>query len=172
MLPKNLYNEIKKMIFQFTSSQRTEITALQTAVATLENEWLETTVSLTSANILALGTTPYQLLAAPGAGKYYEISKLTFEYKHITTAYTLADPYLTVTGGYNGNIEKSIITTSVNNVAKAAGNYVSTDGAINYGLNPSMNAQVLLTTSAATDPTLGLGTMKVKITYKIVTFTV
>jgi hypothetical protein len=34
MLPKNLYNEIKKMIFQFTSSQRTDIAALQTVVGT------------------------------------------------------------------------------------------------------------------------------------------
>jgi hypothetical protein len=33
-LPKNLFNKIKQMIFQYTSTQRSDIAALQTAVGT------------------------------------------------------------------------------------------------------------------------------------------
>lgn len=40
-LPKNLFNKIKQMIFQYTSSQRSDIAALQTAVGDIESEYKE-----------------------------------------------------------------------------------------------------------------------------------
>ncbi len=40
-LPKNLFNKIKQMIFQYTSSQRSDIAALQAAVGDIESEYKE-----------------------------------------------------------------------------------------------------------------------------------
>jgi hypothetical protein len=38
-LPKNLFNKIKQMIFQYTSTQRSDIAALQAAVSTPKKEY-------------------------------------------------------------------------------------------------------------------------------------
>lgn len=49
------------------------------------------TVTLSSADILALNTTPITLVAAPGAGKYLGIHKVLVHLTGSTTAYTLVD---------------------------------------------------------------------------------
>jgi hypothetical protein len=48
-IPKNLFNKIRQMIFQFTSSQRNDIAALQTAVGTYKEYVATITQSTTSA---------------------------------------------------------------------------------------------------------------------------
>lgn len=48
-IPKNLFNKIRQMIFQFTSSQRSDIAALQTAVGTYKEYVATITQSTTSA---------------------------------------------------------------------------------------------------------------------------
>jgi len=45
-------------------------------------------VNISSAQILAMGTTPIELLPAAGANKYYDIEKVILEYTFNTTAYT------------------------------------------------------------------------------------
>jgi len=50
-IPKNLFNKIKQMIFQYTSSQRNDIAALQAAVGTYKEYTATVTQSGTSAPI-------------------------------------------------------------------------------------------------------------------------
>jgi len=45
-------------------------------------------VSLTSANILALNTTPFVLISAPGAGKILNVLNVKYRYNFVSTAYT------------------------------------------------------------------------------------
>ena len=52
---------------------------------------LEATGSLSSAQINALDTTPIQLIAAPGANKFYVIENTTFHYKAGTTGFTVSN---------------------------------------------------------------------------------
>ena len=52
-LPKNLFNKIKQMIFQYTSSQRNDIAALQSAVGSIQTEYKEYV-----ANVSQSGTGP------------------------------------------------------------------------------------------------------------------
>lgn len=49
------------------------------------------TTDLSAAEILALHTTPITLVAAPGAGKGWRITALTFVFTWVTTAYASAD---------------------------------------------------------------------------------
>lgn len=61
-------------------------------------EYQEIVVNISSAQILAMGTTPVELLPAPGVGKYYDVEKIIFEYTHNTTTWT--DPgYWRLYGG-------------------------------------------------------------------------
>jgi hypothetical protein len=46
-------------------------------------------VNLSSVQLLSLGTSPVELLPAPGVDKYYDIDKIVVEFKHGTTPYTL-----------------------------------------------------------------------------------
>jgi hypothetical protein len=50
-LPKNLFNKIKQMIFQYTSTQRSDIAALQTAVGTYKEYTATVTQTGTSAPV-------------------------------------------------------------------------------------------------------------------------
>jgi hypothetical protein len=71
---------IKRGIGQFFDLVSKTVTdALDTRVTTLEqnpggggSDYTETIVNISSAQILAMGTTPIELLPAPGVGKYYE----------------------------------------------------------------------------------------------------
>lgn len=47
-----------------------------------------TTVSLTAANIIAMGTTPVTIIAAPGAGKCTVVDNVTFKMVTTATAFT------------------------------------------------------------------------------------
>src|SRR5437868_15385075 len=50
---------------------------------------LSATVTLTAAQIKALHATPITLVAAPGAGKLFVPMGAFFQYKHVTTDYTV-----------------------------------------------------------------------------------
>lgn len=52
-IPKNLFNKIKQMIFQYTSSQRNDIAALQAAVGNIQTEYKEYVATVTQS-----GSTP------------------------------------------------------------------------------------------------------------------
>lgn len=119
-------------------------------------------VTITSAQMLSIGSTPIEILPAPGASKYYDF-KVYFEYIFNTTPYTVT-----------GQLQLIDNTTKrVSNLFDINGQL--TDRVLVSDINTqnqflSINSNLKLTTSNGSDPTLGDGTLKIKIFYNIVDF--
>jgi hypothetical protein len=132
-------------------------------------------VDISSAQILAMGTTPIDILPAPGAGKYYDftaIVEFTAGTSYVFTGDTIllggSDSY----GG--GLINPSFIATTNNKVAKVGHQPTEmvTSDATEYPTTWEMvlNEGIIFTALNGNDPTTGTGTIKVKIWYKLRTF--
>ena len=133
-------------------------------------------VNITSAQILTLGSTPVSILSTPGANKYYEYYGEA-EYTHVSTAYTLANDLLGVLGEntYSGGlIHPGLINSARNQVSQFTSSGPvdgTTSGDEYYGsFAKQPNEGVVLATLNGTEPTLGDGTILVKIWYKVRTF--
>ena len=137
-----------------------------------------TIVEVSSAQILAMGTTPIELLAAPGAGKYFDIDKVIIEYLHNGTAYTVpSSPTFYLDGAFDAYIDKIILTSASNSVATVNANSRNTitvgsgSGSVKIVYNRDiLNSNLIMGTTNGDNPTLGNGTIRVKIYSKTVTF--
>lgn len=159
------------MIFQFTSSQRTEIAALQSAVAA--EAWTEIEVDVTANQLKTSSNTGIDLFAVPGAGKYYE-AYIKIEYTHVTTAYDVTGMGflgVLINGDYK-NIGLSMLQLSANSVAMvssytASGANDTEDATFMY--TGSSNQKIQIKAWNNVNPTLGNGTIKAKIKYRVIT---
>lgn len=134
-----------------------------------------TVVNISSAQILSMGTTPIELLPAPGAGKYYDW-ELILEYNHITT------PYANIAGTndlfFNSGGDSTAFPVWILAQTEDVYGFVScrqgyqADVNISYNTGQvlTLNTPLTLTTSMATNPTIGDGTLRVIITYTLRTF--
>ena len=130
-----------------------------------------TIVNISSAQILAMGTTPIELLPAAGAYKYYDVEKIILEYTNNTTAYSLVDDFLRVTYSTLGySIDKQVITAGVDALCIADSTYGISVGNQLFSQALLPNASIELTTDNSANPTLGDGTLRVIITYTTRTF--
>lgn len=130
-----------------------------------------TVVNISSAQILNMGSSPIELLPAPGVGKYYEWSVI-LEYTHVATPYTIADLYLYLDSPFV-LISKQFIATSGNKVIKMSSDSVDSSesvAGVAYKFHSSTNAALVLSTYDSNNPTLGDGTMRAIITYTERTF--
>ena len=131
-----------------------------------------TTVSLSSADILGLYTTPKQLIAAPGAGKVIVVDEIVFSYTYGSSAYVSA-------GGrhvyfcYSGTT-LNIFGTSTSSFVNTSDMTGSVSFIRKYGYITA--APVLLDNTALNilipngeNYTTGNGTAKVFIKYRIIT---
>lgn len=141
-----------------------------------------TEVEVSSAEILALQSSPKSLLPVAGAGKYYDISQVILEYTHIATAYTTtAKDMLTVTdsNSYRESLIDAVLLEETENIAviidlkdninfynQATTTYFASKNTSGYTV---LNNDLILGYDG-TNPTLGDGTLLVKIWYKIKTF--
>lgn len=123
-------------------------------------------VAISSAEILTLGSSAVTLLPAPGADEYYDIKDLIIESTGGTTPYTLADPTLMIQiDGEYSYIDKNIINGGGVSFAKiSTAVYSSADSYIHTAVQ-STNSAVTITTDNGADPTVGNGTLLVKIWY-------
>jgi hypothetical protein len=150
-----------------TQAANTNNTTVATTAYVDRTQIFPASLSLTSAEILTLNTTPITIVAAPGAGKYIEVISATGEYTFITAAYT-ANTVLQLinTGATNPiAINQAILTGTVNliyqfNVAASTTQVTATQILTNTAL------QVKVQTG---NPSLGSGTVKIKVLYRIVT---
>jgi hypothetical protein len=136
------------------------------------SDYTETIVNISSAQILAMGTTPIELLPAPGVDKYYDIDKIILEYTHVTTVYTLAgDRNINIFGNFGSyltDIYSSILSSNYNSACIVElGNY-SSDIASAGGYQ-ALNDNIQMYISGG-NPTGGDGTLRVKIYHKTITF--
>ena len=134
------------------------------------SDTVETEVSFTFAQIRAMGTTPLELLVAPGAGKYNSIDSIIQEYKHVGVAYTAATAsYVNLKLGSEVVAQPSIIqlTDSISSYCIL----FPTASVVQSGMSPALpiplNTALTATTNDASDLTLGTGTLKFIISYKI-----
>lgn len=119
-------------------------------------------VSVSSAEILALNTTPKVLVSAPGAGKYISILKITSQYNYGSVAYAT-------------NLLCQIRDTGSGDIHFVSGSIIN--GTANKIVtNWSANASKLVTENNTVDlnvnggnPVNGDGTLDIYITYEIVT---
>ena len=121
--------------------------------------------------IKGMGSTPIELLPAPGAGLYYEWS-VRLEYTHVTTAYTLSDPYIYLDAPFV-LISKNLITVGANSYIHLTSSNVDSSESVEgvaYKFPSSLNQSVVLSTYNNTNPTLGDGTLRAIITYTTRTF--
>jgi hypothetical protein len=137
------------------------------------NETIVKTVTLSSAQILALGTA-IEILGAPGAGKFYEYEKFILKFKFKTAVYNVADSYLNIfeNSGYSLYVSKKNITSGSDRAEIAGGFLTGVDPGINKTVSSEskINAALFIQTSAGTNPTLGYGELTIDIYYKIHSF--
>lgn len=123
-------------------------------------------VSLTSADILALNTTVFTLIAAQGAGTIVNVLKVWYSYNYNTTAYA-GGGFLTVK---LGSAFGATISGNMGGVLNAGSNIIgmpSMSVSGSTGTSGFDNTAVVLYNTAA--QTLGDGTLDVYLTYDVIT---
>lgn len=128
-------------------------------------------VNISSAQILAMGTTGVELLPAPAMNEYYDVEKIILEYTHVTTAYTLADPYINF-GMSLPSIDSYILTGGIDQafVINNSSSYSDAIEEVSHVGNSILGQSLGLYTWNGTNPTLGDGTLRAIITYTTRTF--
>jgi hypothetical protein len=136
------------------------------------SDYTETIVNISSAEILSMGTTPIELLPAAGANAYYDIEKVVLEYTHNTTAYTTTNKYLYLDGVSSPAIPPALITATGNafQIIKPSACFVDPTDEVAYNANISLNQPITFKAWNSSNPTLGDGTLRVKIYHKTITF--
>ncbi len=141
---------------------------------TVGSGYTETIVNISSAQILAMGDTPIELLAAPTAGTYYEYYGF-LEYSHNTTAYTFNDQIVIGNSSTYGGCycHSSLITNSANRVFQFDSTPEGQEPqgvSLNVAYPIPTGEAVKIFTYNGNNPTLGDGTLRVKIYHKTITF--
>lgn len=140
------------------------------------SDYLYTEISVSSAQILSMGSSPVTLLSAPGANTYYDWYGYV-EYTHNTTDYTISGDMIMVGGenSYGGAlINIAMISQTSNKIAKVQhrSSEETTSTTVEYpnAWPMELNEGIILAMLNGTDPTGGDGTMLIKLWYKIKTF--
>jgi len=156
-----------------------EVDALNTAVSAIP-VYTETVVDISAAQILAMGSTPIELLPAPGSGKYYVIDKICIEYKFKTTSYSFSSsPTFYLDGCFDSYVDRAILTTSADSVCVLSGNLRNTitigsgSGSVKVITNRDvLNAGLTMASTNGDNPTGGDGLVRVIISYMVNTMTI
>ncbi len=121
-------------------------------------------INLSSAQILALNSTPVQVIAAPGAGKVISALSFVIDYTYGTTTYSAVTMVFSEVGGATTPIaSNSIIIPRTSSTLIQ----VTPLAAVTSNAFLGDNAPIMVT--AASNPTTGDGTMKITALYKIIT---
>lgn len=137
------------------------------------NGYGETIVNVTSPQILSTGTNPVELLPDPGVNNYYDIENLLVEYTHVTTPYTYGFPlYVYLVDGDWTILPTTFITQSLSKWTKINAWNTDSYGGGNAAVvrGTELNKKLTLNTWNNANPTLGDGTLRFIINYKIRTF--
>lgn len=128
------------------------------ATAASFNGTYTTKVSLSSAQILALNTTPIELIAAPGSGKVIHLKDVVFNYTFVTTAYT----------SNAGQVEYETFNDVLFSMSQLddSASIISRSLSTHNELKENKGIEFTVLTS---DPTLGDGTLDIYLIYEIIT---
>ena len=128
-----------------------------------------TTVTLSSAQLLALNTAPAVLLAPPGAGKYNLIMAASFELIFGTTEYTPAGDESVFFGSVTGTINGNLLPAFQDAFASGSSNVTFTTRNSASAATPTLENQALVLGSPSANATGGDGTMSITLYYVTVT---
>lgn len=119
--------------------------------------------SITSPQLLALNTTPIEVIAAPGSGKAVQVLGAFIAYTYATAAYATNTTLLLV----NANGTNEIATDGGSLISDVASNkgYMTIAG----GINSIVTNDAVVIEAQTGDPTDGGGTVDVYVTYQIIT---
>lgn len=116
-------------------------------------------ISLTSANIRALYSTPFELLPACGAGKFYQIISMQGKLNFITPAYnTSTNLYIKQNTTEGGSNESTLLASTSNRMAHM--NNISTQ-------DTDIENKSVLLYAKTSNPANGNGTLDIYISYCI-----
>lgn len=127
------------------------------------------TVTITSAQLLALHATPITLIAAPGAGQMILLQQASMEYVFNTTAYTVpvgANLRLLINGVTVGT--DIAATGLLDQVANTIGYARAANQTTGIATATLANQPLTITNTNATEFTLGDGTLVVNVLYNII----
>lgn len=129
-------------------------------------------ITLTSAQLLALGTTPVQIVTTTTAGTVIIADSVVFEMNPTSTTYTIGGA-ANVIFGYNavtttgsilgGGIPQSVVTSG------SAGYYYLAGTTPNAGLSVTPNTGITIGLTGNANFTAGTGTAKVTLNYYVLT---
>lgn len=128
--------------------------------------YLETVVILTSAELLALNSTPIQLLPAGGAGVAIEVISVNASMPYVSSAYVGGGTLQVYYNGFSGNPIATSPTTSLTGTANTFSMFTPVPGVITGGGN---NDAVYITNATA-DFTAGDSTLRLNILYRKYSF--
>lgn len=137
------------------------------ASALAEDVARTTSVNLSAANLIAMGTTPVSLISAPGSGKVILVESIVFKMTRTSTAYTgggaLEFRYTNASGAkVSADIAATVVTTG------GAGTEYNSVAGVVTSLTPVANAAIVITNATAPFAD-GTGTAVVTIKYRVVT---
>jgi hypothetical protein len=128
-------------------------------------------VTITNAQMLALNTTPVELVAAPGSGKMIVLQDVSAKHNYATAAFSDTD----LTIGYDDGADLTVTTIDatnfLNNVSASTTrptNRTAPGAAVLDASAQIENENLALTAGA--NPTTGGGTLTLDIWYRIVDF--
>ncbi len=125
---------------------------------------LDTIITLTSPQILSIGTTPVTLITSPGANKTIEIVSITDKLIFNTTAYTGHQTLVVKTATANSiHVTCSVLNQTANCKHHAV---VTAPGT----LTQIIPNQALIATTESGNPTTGDGSIQLHIYYRIVDY--
>ena len=153
-------NILGTQVDPITEENKTVQFGIQDVANLATNNYLETTVTVTSAQLLALNGADVTLIAAQGANTYIKILLVTSFLDYESIRYTATQPLNVSTGG---NTAASIPTAQYDTAADRVYSPAISSIAL------AENSAVFLTTDAS--PTNGNSPLKIKIRYQVLNTT-
>jgi hypothetical protein len=126
--------------------------------------------SLTATNLKALRATPMQLVAAPGAGKYVRVLSYDLIYTFLTSAFTNTNATMKL---FQGTTANAVALTAdlgaiLTNTASRQENGTAPIDVVDT-IAHMQNVGLFLGNDGSAEFLVGLGSLKVLVTYQIVT---
>lgn len=153
----------------FTASSAADASTLTGTLATVrlgEDVFRSTTVTVTTAQVLALNTTPITLVAAPGAGKILQVIEVTAKLVFNSVAYTGSNALeFRYTDGSGAKVTADIASTFINTASGTA--YASVKGVVT-ALTPVANAPIVVFVPTA-NPAAGNSAIVFTVSYRVIT---
>lgn len=156
----DFHNNSSLGVNRFIIDQNGDATFSSDVTANSFNGVFRKKVTLSSAQILALNTTPIEIVAAPGVGKVISVRSMVTSLNFNTIAYATNSIFGLVYSGENTLVTQSqLLFSTVDKITTSI-----TVGNLEMFSNTAVDAK-----SLSSNPTLGNSTVDVYITYEIIT---